>query len=247
MHSRLFLPFVLMPLLILSCSKDQQDDLVACASPLLDGTSICLDIAPSADLDPFRAQIEQLACQAMTGIRQLMPIDDLTIQVRDAAGNAIPEIGLGGFNPDPGRVIIYLDPSFPDFSAALDAEFAFQLAHEVHHARRRRAIGYGNTLLQATVSEGLADHFAMEVTGKPAPPWSLAVQGAELEEVFQLAEAEWDNTSYNHAAWFVGASQEIPRWAGYSMGYELVKRFKEANPGTLASGLFGTPAPEFAP
>ena len=69
-----------MPLLILSCSKDQQDDLVACASPLLDGTSICLDIAPSADLDPFRAQIEQLARQAMTGIRQLMPIDDLTIQ-----------------------------------------------------------------------------------------------------------------------------------------------------------------------
>ncbi len=224
MQTRLLPLIFLSSFLTLSCSSDNADGPISCADPLLDGTTICLNISPSADLDPFRTQIESIARQTMLQIREQMPIDNLFIEVRNAPENTIPEIGMGGFNPDSERVILSLDPSFPDFEAALNAEFAFQLAHEVHHARRRRAIGYGSTLLQATVSEGLADHFAMEVTGKSAPLWSLAVQGQELEEVFQLAEAEWDNTSYNHSAWFIGTSQEIPRWAGYSMGYELVRR-----------------------
>lgn len=247
MKTRLAPLVLLWSFLTLSCSSDNGDSPTACADPLLEGTTICLSISPSASLDPFRAQIERISRETMSGIRREMPIDDLYIQVRDAAENAIPEIGMGGYNPDAERIIISLDPSFPDFGAALDAEFGFQLAHEVHHARRRRAAGYGSTLLQATVSEGLADHFAMEVTGKPAPLWSVALQGEDLESVLQQAASEWDNPSYEHAAWFYGTTQEIPRWAGYSMGYELVRRYKAANPGAFASGLYGTPASEFAP
>jgi hypothetical protein len=82
---------------------------------------------------------------------------------------------MGGYNPGPGEVLLYADPARPDLDSVLWSELLPQLAHEVHHAMRRRAMGYGTTLLQAAVSEGLADHFSLEASGGITRPWAVAL------------------------------------------------------------------------
>ncbi len=236
-----------MPLLALpACSEGGDEGVYGCPDPLINGKAVCLQVQHSASLDPQLDHIRRIIREVMLVIDANMPTDDLTIIVRDSPENTIPEIGLGGFNPDPNRVIISLNPAFPDFGAVLESELAFQVAHEVHHARRRRATGYGSTLLEALVSEGLADHFAMEVTGKPAPLWSAALEGEELEYWLGRAEAEWDAGSYDHQTWFFG-SGEIPRWAGYTIGFHLIELYLSDHPGVSASGLYGKRARAFRP
>lgn len=200
-----------------------------------------------AELDPFRTSITNLVTNANMAIQQLMPIDNVTIRVSSNPQGSIPEIGIGGFNPSANEVLISIDPDFPNLKASLQAELPAMIAHELNHAKRRRSVGYGNTLLQAIVSEGLADHFSMEVTGIPPPRWSIAVQGQELQELIDTASQSWTSGTYDHPSWFFGTTSDIPRWTGYSIGYKLVNDYLEDNPGAKPSDLVDEPANSFLP
>lgn len=50
---------------------------------------------------------------------------------------------------------------------------------------------------------------------------------------------------YDHGAWFHGTSDSIPRRTGYAVGFEFVRRYLEANPGSRASGLVAQPDVSF--
>ena len=227
---------------LVSCSDDEP----ACSS----GQAIPLDfgsclVFEDGQLDQYKMAIEHVTRQAVQQINQKMPVADVIIRVRAAPENTIPEIGIGGFNPNEREVIISIDPNFVDLDQTIAVELKPQLAHEMHHAKRRRSVGYGSTLLQALVSEGLADWFSIEVTGIDPPIWSTALSGSELEHWIEEARDGWNNGTYNHAEWFLGTSQEIPRWAGYSIGFKLVQNFLDQNPNRKPSDLFDEPASSF--
>jgi uncharacterized protein YjaZ len=76
------------------------------------------------------------------------------------------------------------------------------------------------------ITEGLADQFSVELAGINPPIWSTALAGAALNTWIQQSRAERSNATYNHDAWFFGARPEIPRWAGYSIGFELTRRYQ---------------------
>jgi uncharacterized protein YjaZ len=57
----------------------------------------------------------------------------------------------------------------------------------------------------------------------------------------------WNEPSYDHNAWFFGTDPDIPRWAGYAIGFELVKNYLSKHPGTLPSTLWNEPATAFMP
>lgn len=121
------------------------------------------------------------------------------------------------------------------------------MAHELHHVARWRTVGYGGTLRQAIVTEGLADHFSMEF-GRSAPPiWSLALVGDTLDSWIAAASQTWDQPGYSHSGWFLGGDPSIPRWAGYAIGYELVGRHLAANPEVSATSLVDSPATTIVP
>ncbi|MCC7133320.1 MAG: hypothetical protein IT352_11755, partial [Gemmatimonadales bacterium] len=102
------------------------------------------------------------------------------------------------------------------------------------------------TLLEAMVSEGLADRFSMELLEIGERPWSTALNGAALTQWLDQARAQFDSRNYNHADWFFG-SGSIPLWAGYSIGYLLVKDYLTAHPGESAARLVAAPAATFRP
>ena len=231
--------------LIEACSDPASSEQCGGAEAItLDGGS-CLVFLDDGQLDAHRSLIEETVITTVITVRELIPVDRTELRILAGSENAIPEIGIGGRAFDGTRVDMTLDPASPELGASLPTELSSQLAHELHHIARMRTVGYGADLLGALVSEGLADHFSVEVLGTDPPLWSMAITGAELEMWIAEAEAEWFNGNYDHGAWFLGQSSTIPRWAGYSIGYELVRIFRDANPRVLASDLYDEPATSF--
>lgn len=204
----------------------------------------CLVFEDGGGLGAHHTAINAAVQETLTAVNARMSIDGLTIRVQGNTPNVIPEIGVGGFNPSATEVIIAIDPTGPHLSQVLTTHLRSILAHEIHHARRRRSVGYGSTLLQAAITEGLADHFSVQLAGIAPPPWSVALSGAELAHWIDEAAAVWSEP-YNHPNWFLGATPAIPRWTGYAIGYELVRRYLVANPGQTAASLVDLPASRF--
>jgi hypothetical protein len=156
----------------------------------------------------------------------------------------IPGWGVGGRALNPTTIEIGVDPTLD--SASLTAKLPSIVAHELHHVARMRGPGYGGTLLEAVVSEGLADHYAEELLGEPLPPWVTALSDAEYVVWLERARQEFDSTTCNHARWFFGAGS-IPNWTGYTLGFRLVSDYMDDNPGSTAASLINQPANSFRP
>lgn len=248
MKKLLFLSIALTICLLCStCTKPEEIQSCEASYTLLAENRICMEIE-HADLSVEQiSSIEEIMTRGITSIHALMPIDSLLVRIVDNPSMIIPEIGIGGFNPDEQEVIIAIDVGFNAIDQSLEEELIPMLAHEIHHAKRRRSVGYGHTLLEASVSEGLADHFSIEVTGIEPPLWSVALAEAELQAWTDTASTTWNQPGYDHYAWFFGTDQRIPRWAGYSIGFELVNRYVSTHPTARASLLHNEPANSFVP
>ena len=219
-----------------ACSSTGSTD--GCATPL--PGDACLDMSRAGGLAAHQELITQEVSAAFATIRPLIDVDGVRIAVIADASQVIPEVGLGGFNPGTHEVRIFGDPGRPDLEAVLRSELAPQLAHELHHAARRRAVGYGSTLREASVTEGLADHFSLEVTDREPPPWTSALSPEEMDVWLPEVVAAADGP-YDHSKWFFG-TDTIPYWTGYAVGFEIVRRYLVAHPEALPSGLVATPA-----
>ncbi|EYB69326.1 hypothetical protein DEIPH_ctg008orf0040 [Deinococcus phoenicis] len=188
------------------------------------------------------AEVREVAEAALTRYAARLGLDGVDAAVYVSPTWTLPETGVGGYTPTGNWLQITLDPANPRFGTAWRQELGPTLAHELHHARRWRGPGYGQTLLDALVSEGLAQRFEAEDREGPPP---YAHIDAELEPLWQRAQAELDAPSYDHAAWFFGSEAEgLPRWAGYALGYELVRRFLRATDGDALTHT-ATPAEQF--
>lgn len=229
-----------------SCSKSE--DLNPCinADLIFSNNNICLSIEHTGLNSLNRDLIDSIIKQGITDILQLMPIEDLQIRIVENSQLVIPEIGIGGYNPDAFEILLAIDSKFIYLDSTLNKNLISLLAHEIHHAKRRRSVGYGNTLLEAVVSEGLADHFSIEISGNEPPPWTMALSSQELEAWIETASQVWQNP-YDHAKWFFGTDPGIPRWTGYSIGYEIVNNYLLNHPTKKASGLHNEPAVSFKP
>ncbi len=96
------------------------------------------------------------------------------------------------------------------------------------------------------VSEGLADHYALELFGQPLPPWVTALSEDEIDLWLERARPELDSAGYSHSVWFFGTGS-VPRWAGYTIGFRLVGDYLAANPGATAASLVNLGADAFRP
>ncbi|PYE91332.1 putative Zn-dependent protease DUF2268 [Rhizobium sp. PP-F2F-G38] len=192
-------------------------------------------------LAPWRAVMQTQTDAVADRIDKIVPPKfrrrAIDVVIQYLPDETIPELGLGGSCFRRGLVTINLDPGAPGFDDRLaQGIFGRTLAHELHHAMRWNACGYGLSLGEAFVTEGLADVFSETVTGVSAPPWASASINGDWAALLDQAEQERDNQDYDHAAWFYG-TDELPRWAGYTIGYRLVRLYGQANPKAAATGM----------
>ncbi len=192
--------------------------------------------------DVIRRQLEE----TYRSVAALLPIGGITVQVGSEPDPLATGWGVTGGFRGGTLVELSIQPDLPD--AQLAAQLAFVAAHEFHHVARSRGPGYGfGTLLEAMVSEGLADHFALELLGGPEPPYLLAFSAAQLEQWLARARPLFDSRTYGHDAWFFGTDPEIPRWTGYALGFELVSGYQARHGNPSAASLWNTPGEDFRP
>jgi hypothetical protein len=209
--------------------------------------NILLQVLNAAnDLDTFLEVIEDNFPLAVEKITARIPVTEADVVVANNPQGAIPEIGIGGRTLNSHLVFVSIDVKFPNLKDFLPIRLERTLAHEFHHCMRLNTIGYGKTLLEALISEGLADHFVVEIMGKEPNPWSTALAPDQLRIYLERAKAEFMNEKYNHQSWFFGrGNTDIPRWAGYALGFHLVKEYLTKHPDKKPSQLYSMKAEEF--
>ena len=132
-----------------------------------------------------------------------------------SSNDVIPQLGVGGYSPGPNNLLVYLDPNFDDIS---EVEILATLLHESHHCMRWRDPGYGRTLGQAMVSEGLASLYEQECLGKTPIYVNVDLQKEQVEQ----AKKHFDQVPYDRGRWFFGR-ESLPIWFGYALGYRLCR------------------------
>ena len=177
------------------------------------------------ELASWRPTIETEIDATRQTIACLVPPSRLIVEVRLEPVRVIPELGMVGYCPGAQGFTICVAPRNPNFEPALrQGALRRQVAHEANHCLRNAGPGYGRTLGEALVSEGLAGHFVHRLYGTPPEPWECA-----LAEDVALRHLPDDSalaaTDYNHAAWFYGYGGRYPRWLGYTLGYVIVGRW----------------------
>ena len=221
---------------IAGCSSATATETCSSGTELPGGN--CLLFEDGGALATQRTVIDATVNDAVTRVNEAMPISGVTIRIRANPGGAIPEFGLGGYAPSGREVFLSFDPAAPVLDRSLRDELGPLVAHELHHVRRWQTVGYGSTLRAAMVSEGLADHFSIEVFGIERPMWSAALDSAGIEVMLDRAEPTWDG-AYDNSTRFFGTTAAVPRWTGYALGLELVDRYLERDSSRRPSALYG--------
>ena len=198
----------------------------------------------TACVDSLRALIIDRIKLAVREIGVIIAVEDVEFRVLVFPERTLPEKGISGVSPNGEQIYILLDPDHSRIQKSISDEMVAMIAHEYHHTMRNRTVGLGSNLFEAIVSEGLAECFCIEVTGKD-PPWANQIPAKELAPWRARAEQEWFEPEYDYFAWFVGIGTEFPRGVGYSIGRNIIGEYLAAHPKARASTLYATPADEF--
>ena len=127
------------------------------------------------------------------------------------------------------------------------------VVHEYNHHYRIATLNNGHadvTLLEKIIREGLAEHFVGDVLGADFHgPWvdALSEDAAKaLWETLYSVHAT-DIGEQTHALVFGGQNTDVPLWAGYSVGYYLVKWYRQLHPLVSVIDLTTKQCKEFIP
>lgn len=159
--------------------------------------------------------------------------DGIDIIFVSAPALVIPEYGIGGNSPGPNHIYVSFDPNSDKITQEGLVE---TLLHEIHHCMRWRNPGYGETLGEAMITEGLACLYEEEHSNKPPMYATIQLPNGQVEEAMEKLDAN----NYDHSRWFFG-SEDIVKWFGYTYGYQLCKKYSELS-GKKASELATIPA-----
>ena len=87
-----------------------------------------------------------------------------------------------------------------------------------------------NSLFDGVVSEGIATYleaeFIKDRTGKTVFIKTILERSdEENEKILEKFRSQLELNYYDYDTIFFNGSNELPRWAGYSLGYYLVKKY----------------------
>src|SRR5688572_21144089 len=164
----------------------------------------------TGELDKFKEMIASAFEEVKQIVENELEANKIDVIFISAAGQTIPEYGLGGHSPSPHYVYVSLDPGSDKITRAGIIE---TLLHEMHHCMRWRGPGYGTTLGEAMITEGLACLYEAEHSGKPPIYADTKLQKQDIAKAKELLNLK----DYDHSEWFFGR-KEVSRWFGYTYG-----------------------------
>lgn len=167
---------------------------------------------------------------------KLIELKPLTFFVYGNPGIDVKRVG--GYTPSGSVIQIALNPKSRITGAYLDL-LSMTVAHELHHAARWNGIGFGDTLFDVLISEGMGKLFEGEVTGLELDPLIAKFGTDEMRGWYAKAKKEFLSEKYSYADWFFGSeARAIPKRMGYALGCYIVSeymRLKNLKPSQLVN------------
>ena len=208
----------------------------------------------SGKLKSQRELLRKYARLAVRKVKRKIALDNIDIVIRESES---PELykdidGIGGWCPSGYFVQLSIDKDHPSFRMSPGRLIEITLIHELHHAARMQAgvLMNKSSFLEYLFSEGLADYFVYELTGDIGK-WTTAINTGDRIRLLRRAKRKSSKnfTNNDHRDWFVRGSKRlrIPQFAGYAIGFEVVKNFLVKNPDKSAASLVKTPVEEVLP
>lgn len=136
-----------------------------------------------------------------------------------------------------GTIMLVIDTNRPWHD--IRSEVFWNYCHEMHHIGRQSTVGFGKSLAEAVVTEGLATSFEVEM-GFQGNLHARKLTGTNRVLTLQAFQKERNRKRYDYDRWFFGKGN-LPNWAGYRLGAELVADYCERT-GAKPSELVATPA-----
>ena len=254
-----YIPIEIFCLIILSitsvntiyCQENSQNTKQETIIGLPQGCRLVLD-AKIDTTDTLSIEIIKGIRHIVSRVQSFIPLDSIAIDLAMSKKNVLPFLGLGGrtISSDNGITVeYYFDPENPNFKLEL---LINGLVHEFHHASRLHMPKWKLTLLELMVSEGLADHFMIEVTHCDQPQWSQALTEEEIKHylnkakpILNIKQKSWTKEFDEWLIFGRKGDDPIPGWTGYTLGWVIVENYLKDHPGATASSLVFTPAEEF--
>jgi uncharacterized protein YjaZ len=105
------------------------------------------------------------------------------------------------------------------------------VTHEFNHAVRFQYFpnSASMTLLETLIFEGLAENFTTEVTDEKPSPWASSLNEKEAKKIFKKIKPILNSISKKVYYSVFFDNDKFPLWAGYSMGYWMIKNFRKKN------------------
>ena len=129
--------------------------------------------------------------------------------------------GVSGYTSNQKNILLFLSPQ-PGWQRHLQYPIAHEYAHLLAYTYHP-----WKTLLDSLIFEGIAEHFREVAIGGPKAAWVKAISPKQSHEIFKKISKKLNSvkiTDYNQL--FFGAERKYPLWAGYALGYEIIKSFR---------------------
>ncbi len=138
----------------------------------------------------------------------------------------IPEDGVGGRTRTNDFIEFAMDKE-----KATENLISEMVAHELCHAARwGKNDEWINSLFDGMINEGIATYFEAEfVKDREEKTFFIKTMlertDEENEKILKKLRDQLDLKDYDYVTIFFSGNGELPRWAGYSLGYYLVKKY----------------------
>jgi len=160
--------------------------------------------------------------------------------------------GVNGFSLGSQAMIIFLWPT-ENWEDRLSYTIAHEYVHLVRNLLYPRSPQGGQlvytktqtpeTLMDAMVAEGIADHFALSLFPTPCPPWTAKFEPDLSQRLWPRVRRRLDVSDMNEIRRFLfGDGDRVPTWTGYKYGYQIVAGYLQKNPKARPVNLVGLPS-----
>jgi uncharacterized protein YjaZ len=196
----------------------------------------------AGSLAPWRARIRAEIDAAFDACAAVLPPPRVDIVIHQIKHWPVSELGFGGSAPSRNTMFLGFDTANPAMEARLAGGLRRVVVHEALHCLRQAGPGYGATLGETLVSEGLADHFVIEALGGQPDPWCVALDEDDLRAAAALTEPALGDDSATIQSWFVAGGRRMVPWAGYSLAWRVTEAYLALTAGARPSQLVRVPA-----
>ena len=179
-------------------------------------------------LNSYALLLEDKIEYSLGRIRDFFEIDCIDITVTPFYKGDESPSGIGGYSLSPYRVELLLDCEREDLDEVIDSELLPVLAHEIHHSIR---IGLGipsETLGQQIITEGMACHFELAVTGGKIPTLFDDLRDHDWQPMLDQMRPLLNKKNQSVNKYFLGSEpDQFPKYAGYWVGFNLISGYVE--------------------